>query len=66
MDTPISRMSRRAFYNEFAQCEAHELYLQADSINAHVGPGSSLTSFHQDHQRAALDLSVHIFADDVG
>lgn len=47
-------MSRRAFYNEFAQCEAHELYLQADSINAHVGPGSSLTSFHQ-------DLSLFIF-----
>lgn len=40
-------MSRRAFNNEFVQCEGHELYLQADSINVHVGPGSSLASFHQ-------------------
>lgn len=41
-------MSRRASNNDFVQCEGHELYLQADNINAHVGPGSSLTSFHQD------------------
>lgn len=41
-------MSRRAFNNEFVQSKGHELPLQADSINVHVGPGSSLASCHQD------------------